>query len=79
MLDECYGVVKICGCEYDSSYVFNTVDPIAYNCGYSDYIDSLRSDLVYDLERMDDDESMDAYGFDIDCHYDEEEEEEEDE
>lgn len=39
-LDE-FGEVNICGLTYRASYVLREVDPIAYNCGFSDYLDGL--------------------------------------
>ncbi len=36
-LDEIYGEVEICGYQYSSSYALQKLDPIAYNCGFSDY------------------------------------------
>lgn len=36
MLDECYGPVTICGIEFSASDILANLDPIAYNCAYSD-------------------------------------------
>lgn len=65
MLDDCHEMVKICGYEYYPSDAFEKVDPIAYRCGYLDYIDSREKDgewisfdngdtyyLVEDIERL---------------------------
>ena len=40
-LDEIEGDVSILGMNYRTSYVLNEIDPIAYNCVFSDYLDSL--------------------------------------
>lgn len=40
-LDECYGDVDICGYKYSASRALEEVDPVAYRCGFSDYLDSL--------------------------------------
>jgi len=40
-LDELYGAVDICGYKYSSSYALQELDPIAYNCGFSDYCNTL--------------------------------------
>jgi hypothetical protein len=40
MLDECYGVVEIAGYEYATSRAMKQVDEIAYNCGFSDWVDA---------------------------------------
>lgn len=44
MLDECYGMVKIAGYEYETSYALKECDPIAYRVGLSDYEASLEED-----------------------------------
>jgi vacuolar-type H+-ATPase subunit D/Vma8 len=40
-LDEIYGEIDICGYKYYASYALQKLDPIAYDCGFSDYCDSL--------------------------------------
>ena len=65
MLDDEYGEVDICGYSYASSYVFREIDPIAYNCSKSDYYDSLHSDIESDLEAMDDGETTEIYGIEV--------------
>ena len=37
MLRELYGDVNVCGIRMDAAYVLKECDPIAYNCGFSDY------------------------------------------
>lgn len=54
MLDECNDIVRIGILEYYPSQVLQEVDPIAYRCGFSDWLDSLYSDIVNDLENEDD-------------------------
>ena len=76
MLDECYGEIDICGIKYSASVALYRVDGIAYNCSRNDYYDSLYSDIVYDLERMDDGEENDFYGFTVEAQEDEEEDDE---
>lgn len=41
MLDEVYGEVQIGGYSYYTSNVLKNVDPIAYEEGFNDYVDSL--------------------------------------
>ena len=79
MLDECYGEIDVCGYSYSASYALRELDPTAYRCGMADYYDSLSSDIEYDLERADDGDELDFYGFTVECVEDEEEEEDEDE
>ena len=38
MLSEVYGLVSIAGLEYDTAYALKELDPIAYRCGYADYV-----------------------------------------
>ena len=42
MIDECNEEITISGMRYCASRVLKYADPIAYRCGFSDYIDSLR-------------------------------------
>lgn len=58
MLNDVYGSVNV-GYEYDASRVLNAVDPIAYKCGWIDYMDSLgvdtdelEDDYTFDRDRM---------------------------
>lgn len=79
MLDECYEEIEICGCSYSPSLALYKVDPIAYNCGKSDYYDSLTSDISYEIDRMDDEEEMDFYGFTVSAIWEDEDEDEDEE
>ena len=40
MLDECYEPFRMGQMQYRPSYVLKEVDPIAYHCGLTDYVDS---------------------------------------
>lgn len=75
MLDEVYGEIDICGLSYMASVALYRVDPIAYNCGRSDYYDSLYDDMVYTLERMDYGDTEYFYGYTVELIDDSEEEE----
>jgi hypothetical protein len=46
MLDDCYEMIDICGYKYLPSTTLKTVDPIAYRCGFVDYLDSLVTDEI---------------------------------
>ena len=50
---------------YSVSEVLRKVDPIAWRCEASDYADSLLSDLVYDLNRLADEDDLAFYGYGI--------------
>lgn len=65
MLNDCYGTINICGIEYDASIALYRTDEVAYNCGKNDYYDSLYSDILDELENMEEDDFTDIYGFDI--------------
>jgi hypothetical protein len=40
MLDELYSPINIAGIEFDPSQVLKELDPIAYQCGFNDWLDS---------------------------------------
>jgi len=37
MLDDCFDEANICGHNYTPSHALETIDPIAYRCGFADY------------------------------------------
>lgn len=76
MLDECYGEIEICGYSYSASHALYNVDPVAYNCGRSDWEDAEASNLEWELENMCDGEGYQYYDSEVMCEDDEEEEEE---
>ena len=73
MLDDCEGLVELCGMTYSASYVLREVDPVAYRCGFNDYVDSLTDDDIFVeglTESEDDgqpDEAQEWESFDPDC------------
>ena len=40
MLDECYEPVTVTGMEYQTSRALRELDPIAYRCGFNDWLDA---------------------------------------
>jgi hypothetical protein len=46
MIDEVSGEVKIGSLTYIASEVLRRIDPIAYDCGFNDYLDSLFEDYT---------------------------------
>lgn len=76
MLDECYGEVDICGISYSASVALYRVDKCAYDCGRNDYYDSLQQDMVYDIERMDNEDEEEFYDFTVIAIGEDEEDEE---
>lgn len=51
MLDEVYGEAKIGGYEYSTSKAMKEVDPTAYRCGFSDWLDSeCQSDVLIEVD-----------------------------
>lgn len=65
MLDDCYEDIDICGYSYSPSVALSRVDEVAYNCGRNDYYDSLRPDIVDELEGMDFGDTTTIYDFEI--------------
>lgn len=50
MLDEVYGDVDICGYTRRAADVFKEIDPIAYQCGLTDYLDSLLGERLVEVQ-----------------------------
>ena len=70
LLDECYEDVNVCDYAFytfNPSYVLKKIDPIAYNCGKNDYIDSLTYDLEDTVDVMCDGDIEDFYGVKVEC------------
>ena len=40
LIDECNPIVKIFGAQYLPSRALKELDPIAYNCGFTDWLDA---------------------------------------
>ena len=75
-LDDIYETAQICGHEYSPVEALKAVDPIAYRCGYNDWLNAeIYDDLSYQLERMNDGNSIDFFDLEISCEEEEEEEE----
>lgn len=72
MIDECYGDIEIMGMHYCASTALERLDPIAYRCGYSDWMDGEYSDMVYEFERMEEGEYTDKFDYSIEFEADEE-------
>lgn len=58
MLNE-HGSVPVAGMEFSPAYALNELDPIAYKCGWIDYMDALgvdtdelEDDYTFDRDRM---------------------------
>lgn len=56
---EVSGDVDLLGVNYDPATILNAIDPIAYKCGWIDYMDSLdvdtdelEDDYTFDRDRM---------------------------
>lgn len=50
MLDDCYGEVIIAGYTYQTSRALAEIDPTAFRCGLSDYIDSLLGETIEEID-----------------------------
>ena len=51
-LDDMQEPYKIGVCEFYPSQILKECDPIAYNCGYNDFIDSELSDIEYRIDEL---------------------------
>ena len=61
-LNEVYGDVNVCGQTFGAGDLFKDADPIAFDCGKSQYESSLQSELESDIENEDDsDITFDKY------------------
>ena len=47
------GTVTVAGMEFYPSHILKELDPVAYSCGYSDWVDSDQCDLEDALENED--------------------------
>lgn len=76
-LDDTYETAQICGYEYSPAEALKAVDPIAYRCGYNDWLDSkIYNDydgLSYQLDCMGDGDSIRFFDLVISFEEDEEE------
>lgn len=61
MLDECYGLVKICGINYQSSEALKEVDPTAYRVGFCDWLSAECDEGI--LEAFSNIDGMEAYRY----------------
>jgi len=71
------GPVRIGNLTYSASQVLREVDPVAYRCGFNDYVDFLTEDDIFvegltedEMETEDDgqpDEAQEWESFDPDC------------
>jgi hypothetical protein len=56
MLDEVYGEVAIGGLTYDTAMALREVDPIAYRCGFNDWLDAELSETITDVQPRDEED-----------------------
>ena len=60
--------VSILGYDFDPAEVLKELDPIAYDCEYSDYMDSQYSDILERLENMEEGETETFFGIEVEAH-----------
>ena len=65
---DCDGAVDVAGLSFYPSTILKECDPIAYNCGYNDFMDFVRDEIITTLENMDDGETETIYGIEIEAH-----------
>lgn len=51
MLDDCYES-SIAGVEVCTSYALKQTDPVAYRCGYNDYVDSIDYSVIEEFVEL---------------------------
>lgn len=74
-LDDTYEAAQICGYEYSPAEALKIVDPVAYRCGYNDWLNGEIYDngLAYRLDCMRNGDSINFYDLEISCEEEEEE------
>ena len=72
MIDECCGAVEIFNLKYSPSLTLKRIDPIAYNCAFSEWSGSVYSDVNWELERMNDGDVDWFQGFEVEAREEEE-------
>lgn len=72
LLDELYGTITIGTLEYNAGYILREVDPIAFDCGRDDEVDSIVNEII------DAKEPTDNYGLGIEYIDDSEDDSEDD-
>ena len=50
MLDECYPECKVAGYEYPTSKVLAMIDPVAYQCGFADWLSNELEDRIIEID-----------------------------
>lgn len=65
MIRDCYGDVEVMGLTYDPATVLERVDPVAYRCGYSDWMDCNYEDIRIATEELAEDDSIEWFGYTI--------------
>ena len=65
---DCDGAVDVAGLSFYPSTILKECDHIAYNCGYSDFQDSVYTDIKEDLDRMSDGDENEFYGEEVEYH-----------
>lgn len=72
LLDELYGTITIGTLEYNAGYILREVDPIAFDCGRDDEVDSIVKEIINAKE------PTDNYGLGIEYIDDSEDDSEDD-
>lgn len=61
VLDNEHSEIEIVGIKFNTSFVLKTLDPIAYRTSFNDYIDSIYQDVMYDLQKGQEQEIDDMF------------------
>lgn len=75
MLNECYGMIDICGMKYDAGRALKNVDEIAFNVGCSDWSGEIYQEVTFkEMTSEEIDNYIATENTVMYCHVDEEEE-----
>ena len=73
---DCDREIEVLGFSYYPSYILENLDPIAYRCGFDDFLYAYADDEIdYWLDRAEKGYSAECFGFDIEFKDDDEDEE----
>lgn len=61
------GPICVGGYEFEPARILEELDPIAYNCGYNDYVNSRCEEIAEEISNLDSDECALIYGCAVDA------------
>ena len=67
MLNDGYETVDICGHKYDAGHALRNLDPIAFRCGCSDWVNEDYQEILY-CEMTEEEQARSYDGCTMYCH-----------